>query len=86
MLEGAEKTALTENVTKAEMDPWVLLSHKRAAQAAKEGILSDIQLSIEGSRKDEGIRPSMSQRLLDRLPIHIARGKSDHSSQCLSDA
>ena len=37
MLEGAEKTALTENVTKAEMDPWVLLSHKRAAQAAKEG-------------------------------------------------
>ena len=75
MLEGAEKTALTENVTKAEMDPWVLLSHKRAAQAAKEGILSDIQLSIEGSRKDEGIRPSMSQRLLDRLPYILPGGK-----------
>ena len=75
MLEGAEKTALTENVTKAEMDPWVLLSHKRAAQAVKEGILSDIQLSIEGSRKDEGIRPSMSQRLLDRLPYILPGGK-----------
>ena len=57
MLEGAEKTALTENVTKAEMDPWVLLSHKRAIQAAKEGI-----------------RPSMSQRLLDRLPCLLPGG------------
>ena len=74
MLEGAEKTALTENVTKAEMDPWVLLSHKRAAQAAKEGILSDIQFSIADSKKDEGIRPSMSQRLLDRLPCLLPGG------------
>ena len=74
MLEGAEKTALTENVTKAEMDSWVLLSHKRAAQAAKEGILSDIQLSIADSKKDEGIRPSMSQRLLDRLPCLLPGG------------
>lgn len=85
-MEGARKDSLTENVTKAEMDPWVLLSHKRAAQAAKEGILSDIQLSIEGSRKDEGIRPSMSQQIIRPPSIHIARGKSDHSSQCLSDA
>ena len=74
MLEGAEKTALTENVTKAEMDPWVLLSHKRAAQAAKEGILSDIQFSIADSKKDEGIRPSMSQRFLDRLPCLLPGG------------
>ncbi len=76
MLEGAEKTALTENVTKAEMDPWVLLSHKSSTGCKKEGILSDIQLSIEGSRKDEGIRPSMSQRLLDRLPYILPGGKA----------
>ena len=33
MLEGAEETAIRENVSKEEMDTWVLRSHKRAALA-----------------------------------------------------
>ena len=78
MLEGAEKTALTENVTKAEMDPWVLLSHKRAIQAAKEGILSDIQLSIADSKKDEGLRPSMSQRYCCGVSVFISDSERGH--------
>lgn len=75
MLEGAEQTALEEKITKAEMDPWILLSHSRAAAAAKAGVLSDIQLSVAGSTKDEGIRPTMSQKLIDRLPYLLPEGK-----------
>lgn len=56
MLEGAERTVISEQVKKEEQDFWVLESHHRAAKAAQEGILSDIQVSVAGSRKDEGIR------------------------------
>ena len=74
MLEGAERTAIQERVEKQEMDRWVLESHRRAAKAAKDGVLSDIQVSVAGSRKDEGIRPSMSQKLIDRLPYLLPGG------------
>lgn len=74
MLEGAEHTAITEHVKKEEQDFWVLESHHRAAKAAREGILSDIQVSLAGSRKDEGIRASMSQKLIDRLPCLLPGG------------
>lgn len=74
MLEGAERTAIQERVEKQEMDRWVLESHLRAAKAAQEGVLSDIQVSVAGSRKDEGIRPSMSQKLIDRLPYLLPGG------------
>ncbi len=75
MLEGAELTAIRENVTKEEMDAWVLRSHKRATEARNEGILEDITVSIEGSSRDEGIRPTMSKRLMDRLPYLLKDGK-----------
>ena len=74
MLEGAELTAISEHVKKEEQDFWVLESHHRAAKAAREGILSDIQVSVAGSRKDEGIRASMSQKLIDRLPYLLPGG------------
>ncbi len=74
MLEGAERTAIQERVEKQEMDRWVLESHRRAAKAAQDGVLSDIQVSVAGSRKDEGIRPSMSQKLIDRLPYLLPGG------------
>lgn len=75
MLEGAELTAAAEHVDKAELDPWILKSHHRAAEAAREGILADIQVSVAGSTKDEGIRPSMSQKFIDRLPFLLPGGK-----------
>lgn len=74
MLEGAERTAISEHVTKEEQDFWVLESHHRAAKAAQEGLLSDIQVSVAGSCKDEGIRASMSQKLMDRLPYLLPGG------------
>ena len=74
MLEGAERTAISEHVTKEEQDFWVLESHHRAAKAAQEGLLSDIQVSVAGSCKDEGIRASMSRKLMDRLPYLLPGG------------
>ena len=84
MLEGAEETAIRENISKEEMDTWVLRSHKRAAQARKERILEDITVSIDGSSRDEGIRPTMSQRLIDRLPYLLPNGtKITAANACL---
>lgn len=66
---------MEEKVEKEEMDPWILRSHSRAAAAGREGALSDILISVAGSRKDEGIRENMSQKLIDRLPFLLPGGK-----------
>ena len=54
MLEGAELTAEREHISRAESDPWVLRSHKLAAQAAADGALSDIIVPCFGAVRDEG--------------------------------
>lgn len=74
MLEGAELAAKEENITKEEMDLWVLRSHKRAVKAREEGVLEPILTPVFGLEKDEGIRDRMSQRLLDRLPPVLEGG------------
>lgn len=74
MLEGAELTALEEGIKKEEMDAWILRSHKRAAQAAEKGLLSDVVISVKGSGRDEGIRAGMNQKLIDRLPFILPGG------------
>ena len=62
----------------------MLESHHRAAKAAQEGILSDIQVSVAGSQKDEGIRVSMNQKLIDRLPYLLPGGSVIHAANaCL---
>ena len=75
MLEGAELACLREGVTKAELDAWVLRSHALAAAAQQEGSLQGIIYPCFGASKDEGIRPRMSQRLLDRLPKVLPEGE-----------
>ena len=75
MLEGAEQTAQTCDVSKAEMDAWILKSHQRAIKARHEHFLDDVITSVCGSDKDEGLRPRMSQRLLDRMPLLLPKGK-----------
>lgn len=76
MIRGAERTALTAHISKTDMDPWIRKSHNRAAVAKRQGLLSDVQLSIAGSNRDEGVREHMSQRLLDRLPYLLPDGQS----------
>ena len=84
MLEGAERTAISEHVTKEEQDFGVLESHHRAARTVQKGLLSDIQVSVAGSRKDEGIRASMSQKLMDRIPHLLPGGCVIHAANaCL---
>ena len=68
MLEGAERTAQKEQVTRDELDQWVRCSHQRAYAARESGVLQDIIVPIAGCRSDDGIHARMSQRLLDRLP------------------
>lgn len=69
MIEGAEAVAREERFSRRDMNPWVLRSHRLACEAQEKGILKDISYEvIEGCDRDEGIRPRMSERLLDRLP------------------
>lgn len=76
MLDGAERTALTEGISRQDLDPWVLRSHHLAKQARESGILQDIQVEvIKGCNRDEGIRDRMNQRLLDRLPCVLENGQ-----------
>lgn len=75
MLEGAEHTAVTEKITREEMDAWALLSHKRAVKARENHVLEDYIVSVTGDLpKDEGIRDRMSERLLKRLPPVLKEG------------
>ena len=75
MLEGAERTALSEGITRGMLDHWVLRSHSLAKEAREKGILKDIVTSArDGFVKDEGIRDRMDQRLLDRLPCVLKGG------------
>ena len=84
MLEGAEETALREKITKEELDPWVLRSHRLAAKAREEGLLNQIIAPVFGAVKDEGIRPKMSQRLLDRMPKLLPEGQfTTAATSCL---
>ena len=75
MLEGAELACQREGVNKAELDEWVLRSHRLAAAAQAAGSLTNIIAPCFGATKDEGIRPRMSQRLLDRLPKVVPEGE-----------
>ena len=86
MLEGAELTAEREHISRAESDPWVLRSHKLATQAAADGVLNDIIVPCFGAVRDEGIRPKMSQRLLDRLPCVLEGGSfTNAANACLTN-
>lgn len=76
MLDGAERTALAEGISRKSLDPWVLRSHQLAKQARESGMLQDIQMEVvEGCNQDEGIRDRMNQRLLDRLPCVLNNGQ-----------
>lgn len=69
MLEGAEAVARGEGFSREDMNPWVLRSHRLAKEAQEKGILKDIIYEVvEGCDRDEGIRPRMNEKLLNRLP------------------
>lgn len=76
MLWGAERTIAAENITKKELDRWTILSHQRAAAAKEKGYLKDLIIPVLGHTEDDGIRPKMNQRLIDRLPKILGKNTS----------
>ena len=70
-----ERVVEEENITEEELNYWSIKSHKRAFES--KDILKDIVVSVNGSRRDEGIRKNMSERLLNRLPKIIRDGKTN---------
>ena len=74
MLRGAERVMQQEKVTRAELDAAVLRSHRLAAAAWRDGLLDDVVLPLPECARDTGIRPHLTQRLLDRLPPHFGPG------------
>ncbi len=74
MLEGAERVARAEQMTAAELSFWAIESHHRACETEKNAQLRDLIVPIAGWRKDDGIHPHMSQRLINRLPPSLGEG------------
>lgn len=87
MLEGAEKVAVAEGISRQMLDPWVLRSHRLARQARESGVLQDIQIQVaEWCDRDEGIRDRMDQRLLNRLPCVLKNGQvTTAANACLTN-
>lgn len=76
MLLGAEKTAIHENITREDLNPWVLRSHRLAVEARDRGDLK--KFLVEGAldcNRDECIREKMSEKFLNRLPCILEDGK-----------
>ena len=61
-----------EQVSRAELDTFVLRSHRLAGKARR--LLADAIVPVGDCRQDSGVRPQITQRLLDRLPPHFGPG------------
>lgn len=80
--EGAELTAQRYKVSRAEMDQFAVLSHKRAAEATASGAFAKeivpVSTNLKGDipvfDKDEGIRPSTTLEGLAKLKTLAGEG------------
>lgn len=85
MLEGAERVVKKYNISKEELDYWVVESHKRASIARREGRLNKYITEVNGSYKDEIIRENINSRLLKRLrPLVYEHGKINSGNTTLT--
>ena len=71
MLKGAQRVADAENISKAELDAWALISHRRAA--ASIPILKPFIVEVAGVNVDTGIK-NLTARLLERAPLPLGAG------------
>lgn len=74
MLRGAENVAELWNMDIQRLNQYVITSHRRAAEAAENGELQNV-IAAPCSSCDEGIRPGISERLLERLPVLVPGGR-----------
>ena len=85
MLKGAERVGRKLSVDNNGLAQYVITSHQRAVKAAEHRLLDDIladpycganEEELQKARnRDEGIRPKMSERLLQRLPALVPGGQ-----------
>lgn len=83
MIYGADETCFVNNISIKEMIPFVLESHRRAAEAASRGLLDKITLKVFDLEKDESIRPSINENIIQRLPPLRNGGIINAATSCL---
>ena len=74
MIRGAERVALDVQMTRQELNKWVLRSHSLAKQAREAGVLEPYLVGVQGATADAGIRDRISERFLDKLPPLLPDG------------
>ena len=72
MLNGAQRVAEAENISKIALDAWAMISHIRAARAV-ENLRGSI-VEVAGVHEDTGIKKNISRKLLDRAPLPLGAG------------
>ena len=83
MLRGADRTIKAENITRGELDFWCIRSHRKAVECAELHILDDVIVPVAGQSRDDGLRPKMSRKLLDRLPALLPNSLLTAGNTCL---
>lgn len=74
MLRCAEYTAVHEGIARQDLDSWVIRSHALACEAREKGVFLPCIAEVCGGVQDEGIRPNMNRRLLQRLKTVLPGG------------
>lgn len=69
MLNGAQRVAEAEHISKIALDAWAMISHIRAARAV-ENLRGSI-VEVAGVHEDTGIKKNISRQLLDRAPLPL---------------
>lgn len=86
--EAAENLAEQLNISREAMDRWAWESHQKAARTQSKRLLADIIVPVNQKdqliRDDECIRPSLTPRLLARMPaVFRPDGRITAGNTCL---
>ena len=81
MIISADETCRKHGFTADDLIPSVIESHKKAVESRE--IIKSLALSVFGLEKDEGIRNSISSKLIERLPPVIEGGIINAATSCL---
>jgi len=83
MIYGADETCAANKISSEQMIPFAVESHRRAGEAAQKGLLNKVTFNAFGLEKDESIRPSITEKLIQRLPPLRKNGIINAATSCL---
>lgn len=85
MIEAAENVAREYGIDRERQDGWALESHRRAMESQQAGVFAE-EIAPLGSAPaesiDEGPRPSLSPKLLARMPPLLPGGTVTAGNSC----